>query len=99
MKLPEHWVVETAEGAKRELSLLLSFQFPIGVLLVAALLPWLRSSEAIMLAGMVGVVLMLFGLPLALIGYATLDYRARRKTVPFTVLALLLISGVAFVCT
>jgi hypothetical protein len=52
-----------------------------------------------MLAGMVGVVLMLFGLPLALIGYATLDYRARRKTVPFTVLALLLFSGVAFVCT
>ena len=98
MKLPEQWVVETAEAAKRELSLLLSIQFPVGVLIVAGMMFWMGSYEAVVVGCFIGAMVLLFGLPLALIGFATLDHKTRRKTVPFTVLSLLLFSCVSWFC-
>lgn len=87
MMVPEDWQFETADNARHELSYVLSLFMPASLTALMLLAPWVEEMLLPALVA-VGVVVILVGTPLALVGYWTSNYRMRRKTVPFTVLAL-----------
>lgn len=89
---PETWVVETAENAKRELSLVLSGLLPL-LAVVATLLVLLAPGNDggfVSLATVAGALLV--SLPLAVVGFLNVNNRTRAVTVPVTVSTLLILA-------